>query len=317
MALGLTAQDKQQRRNARPPTPEPEGPRAEFAQLAKLIAKHRGDPGQVLMMITVRMAIAMLELNGDMPSLNRPCRPGKVAEWTRMMRTGHWHLIHQGIMIDINGHLRDGQHRLSAIIQFGQPVEMFVCFGLPPEAFEHVDNGHKRTSADLLTIEGVPYTVQSSATAGFLIYLADPVRPWPNSQEVLHKTRELREQGPVFDDAIKAGSRLRKLHGIRESAMSAAYYTIAVNTAHSDRLPAFWEKLATGENIGRRDARYRLREYLISPKSMPHMAGGTASRGVQVRQAAAVILAWNAWIDGRVGKSLGWDEPALPPVEGK
>jgi hypothetical protein len=225
------------------------------------------------------------------------------------MEEGRWRLSHQGIMIDTNGRLRDGQHRLSALIKHGKPLQFWVCFGCDPASFDVVDQGAKRTAANLLSIDKQTDSSLVAATVGLLIRI-ERKDPFFDAALVLASTRERVAENDNLRIAVIIGRQLhRKVRTARPSAMALAYYWIAQRTRSSDRLPVFWESLATGANLGVRDARLMLREHLLHPEAMaPSLRGGSAAYGVPVRQAGAVILAWNGWISGkRVGKkALEW-----------
>ena len=71
--------------------------------------------------ITPKMAAEMLERHLN-PENQRRQSQSVVESYARAMRAGQWLLTHQGIAIDTNGELVDGQHRLSAIVASGATV---------------------------------------------------------------------------------------------------------------------------------------------------------------------------------------------------
>lgn len=81
---------------------------------------------------------------------NRKIRNSVVTRYAEDMRNKKWANTHQGIAIDINGNLIDGQHRLHAVIKSGSTVPMLVTTGLPPESFEVIDKLSARSDADSL-----------------------------------------------------------------------------------------------------------------------------------------------------------------------
>lgn len=81
---------------------------------------------------------------------NRTVRTTVVARYSDDMKNGNWGLSHQGIAIDINGNLIDGQHRLLAIVKSGETIPMLVTTGLQPEIFEVIDKLCARSDADSL-----------------------------------------------------------------------------------------------------------------------------------------------------------------------
>lgn len=96
--------------------------------------------------ISPKEAERMLQTSGG----NRPIRRQVVEQYAGAMRRGEWRLTHQGIAFDARGALRDGHHRLHAIIKAGCEVQMVVTSGLAGDAVMGMDRGAARSIADLL-----------------------------------------------------------------------------------------------------------------------------------------------------------------------
>jgi hypothetical protein len=95
------------------------------------------------LMITPKMASELLKKN----TLNRPLRPSKVRQWAALMVAGKWELTHQGIAIDEDDCLLDGQHRLQAIVMSGKTVVMTVARA-PRATFGLIDTQQPRSVSD-------------------------------------------------------------------------------------------------------------------------------------------------------------------------
>ena len=95
--------------------------------------------------VTPEMASQWLACN----KINRPLRSSWVADLAGMILRGEWQTTHQGIALDADDGLLDGQHRLSAIVAAGEPVEMLVTTGLPAASFGVLDRGRSRTLNDI------------------------------------------------------------------------------------------------------------------------------------------------------------------------
>lgn len=85
---------------------------------------------------------------------NRPINKRYVDLYARDMKAGKWRITHQGIAFDKDGFLRDGQHRLNAIIKSNTPVIMVVSRGLEDNSYIGIDSGLKRNTKDILTLSG-------------------------------------------------------------------------------------------------------------------------------------------------------------------
>lgn len=83
---------------------------------------------------------------------NRRLRRTHVNYLAKAIERGEWRVTSQGIGFDVKGGLRDGHHRLNAIIQSGRTVEALVVLGMPVDAFEVIDIGLKRKTEDLLGV---------------------------------------------------------------------------------------------------------------------------------------------------------------------
>lgn len=84
---------------------------------------------------------------------NRRLRGWWVDLLCRMILSGEWKLTHQGIAFDVNGNLRDGHHRLTAIISSGVACRVWVTLGISLESAKAIDQGVVRSMADVLGMD--------------------------------------------------------------------------------------------------------------------------------------------------------------------
>lgn len=70
---------------------------------------------------------------------NRPVSWPHVRRIARDMVSGNWRLTHQGIALDSDGKLVDGQHRLHAILESKTTQRMVVTYNVEPESFHSID----------------------------------------------------------------------------------------------------------------------------------------------------------------------------------
>lgn len=96
--------------------------------------------------ITPDMAKIFLEQN----SSNRNIRTRKVEEYKKSMDKGFWRITGDGISLDPDGKLLDGQHRLHAIIDHGKPVTMAIISNVTAGVQQYMDCGAPRRVADNL-----------------------------------------------------------------------------------------------------------------------------------------------------------------------
>ncbi len=77
----------------------------------------------------------------------------KVALYAEEMKAGKWQLNGEGIMFDETGRLKNGQHRLAAILAAGIPVTMTVITGVADDVMIF-DNGMTRSTKQMAQASG-------------------------------------------------------------------------------------------------------------------------------------------------------------------
>lgn len=98
-------------------------------------------------LITPAIAEKLLEGNTE----NRRLSIQTVEAYANDMKAGNWdEAVGAAISIDDRGILRDGQHRLAAIVKASRPVWMWVCRNVSSEGI--YDNNRKRSNADQIQI---------------------------------------------------------------------------------------------------------------------------------------------------------------------
>lgn len=97
--------------------------------------------------ITPEIAANLLETN----CINRKLSMGTVHAYMQDILSGNWdESVGVAISIDENGVLRDGQHRLTAIVRAGKGIWTWVCRNVSSDGI--YDNNRKRSNADQISI---------------------------------------------------------------------------------------------------------------------------------------------------------------------
>src|SRR5258706_12030417 len=98
--------------------------------------------------ITPTIATSWLKSNTH----NRKLNPLRVQFYAAQMSRGDWFVTNSGVGFDEGDRLIDGQHRLSAVIESGETVEMLVVRGLAKRSQLVVDQPMVRRLHDQLTL---------------------------------------------------------------------------------------------------------------------------------------------------------------------
>lgn len=109
-------------------------------------------PDRVTMRIGPDQAKALLE---KLHPMQRSVTRRAVAEYAETMKAGLWTLSPHGIVIDSDGRLVDGQHRMMAVVKSGVTCEFDVCYLPAGASVRGIDRGRSRTLTNLAEMEGV------------------------------------------------------------------------------------------------------------------------------------------------------------------
>lgn len=97
---------------------------------------------------------------------NRKMKKRHTEKLAFAMNEGQWKHTGDTIKIDYDGNLRDGQHRLYAIIETGVARNLLVVRGIEPGAQLPMDTGSKRSFANNLSIKYPYEKLEDGTTTG-------------------------------------------------------------------------------------------------------------------------------------------------------
>jgi hypothetical protein len=261
------------------------------------------EPDMRLITVTPALAEKLLSFNVS----NRPLNKALVSQYKEAIETGVWRVTHQGVALDSNQTLQDGQHRLTAIVETGQAQQMWVAVGMDPANFTAIDVGRNRKFADVLAVEGYTDTHNLGATAR-LVYIYS-FRDFVSTHKVTNaQVIDLVDGDPDgFSRALSMGRAIQGGISMSRTAAGAGYYLIRkVNPTMM--VDDFFESLITGENLPTGDIRPRLIRVMANSQR-------TKLRRTGPEQMALLIKTWNAWAEDRSMETLAWRKSeAMPRV---
>lgn len=228
---------------------------------------------------------------------NRPVHQLTVDRYAADMQAGRWQLNGDRVRFDADGALRDGRHRLSAVVQSGTTVPMEVARGLSEEAVQTVDTGRGRSFSDALHIENVA-NARALASVAKWLWRYDTGAMVGRARSPSHaELRETVARYPVVHDAIREVQRSKEF---QPHAVIAFVYTLA--RTHMPRKAMQWlEALQEGENLTRTHPVWHLRRKLGGRQALT-----TPLRPIEA--AALTAKAWNAFAANEAMPSLTWSD---------
>lgn len=201
---------------------------------------------------------------------NRHISQSHVEKYMEDMRQGRWFVTNQGIGIDRNGRLIDGQHRLWAIIETGIPQKMLMVRGIDPQAFRALDETRKRTFADDLSIVGEADYSAKGAMVRLVAKaeIAGPRGMTISSMQSLRFTRyelndwlkEMRQYVDV-EQCLRVGKTFYSHTNASHSASSALCHLASVHFS-PEIAEGFIKSVGSGEGLFKGDPKYALRDRL-------------------------------------------------------
>jgi len=142
---------------------------------------------------------------------NRPLSISTIERYTQEMKAGRW--VHNGssIVFGKSGNLLNGQHRLKACVAANKSFDTLIVWGIEDSAFDTIDDGNKRSLADVLAIKGEHnFRLLSTGVRFLWVYATGQI-----------ETRDLR-RGVIATKPLLEET-LRKHPGLRQSTK---YYSL-------------------------------------------------------------------------------------------
>lgn len=246
--------------------------------------------------VTPEMAAEWLEThNTD----NRQRRTKPQKDYAREMENGHWRTTGDPIRFGDDGVLYDGQHRLTAQVQTGTTLVHLVIRGLTKEDRDALDQGARRTPADVLGFHGVDkYRHQVGSTlrlldawdAGLITHAGSGATPSVTGGEI----RELLEFYPEAMTHQPWAKSVGKDLGLSQGALTASR-CIQDRQALEEDVEAFWAGVEGRDVMAKGDPRMTLRKWARTRTPLPN------GRMDSSHQLYAIFTAWNRW---RAGETL-------------
>lgn len=236
--------------------------------------------------ITPQIATQWLRCN----RINRPVRKNHVNFLAQEILLGHWQVNGQPIVIADNEDVIDGQHRLMAVIEAGQPIKTLVVYGIQPSAFATIDTGVVRSGSDALCLHFTEHSqsiVKAVATAV----------GWVRSLErgTVHHGKRRISNTEIIEYAQSHQSLFAHAETLMAYPKDNRPLSIGVGTAcyevfarkDEDAADAYMQALYTGESLSRDDVEYHLRA------AFQKDAQRTTSKLPAVVKTRMVIKGWN------------------------
>tara|TARA_R110002020_G_scaffold295671_1_gene511240 strand:+ start:1110 stop:1817 length:708 start_codon:yes stop_codon:yes gene_type:complete len=181
------------------------------------------------------------------------------------MSAGKWKMNGEPIILNGDGSLLNGQHRLLACVKSGKPFPSLIVKGIDVSAFDTMDSGKARTLADAMSAEKIPNSTAAAATVRSLVAWEQKGSPDTRYLNELHLVKRdfidrYYRDAPSIQKGVLIATRLRNKMTVSKSAMAFSY---VVFSGYSEELADdFFKGLIEGRGLAKRDPCYVARERL-------------------------------------------------------
>jgi hypothetical protein len=265
------------------------------------------------------LVVKVVEFDADLAATflthNIDNRALKLASLERLgldMEAGDFSLTGETIIIDKNGHVRNGQHRLMACKQMGARFTCLVVWGVEPSAFRHMDSGVVRTAADVFDIDGTPNPVETASLLKVIARKRDTGAPYrqggiATTQAELDKLYLSLDQAFFHEviDQVKSLPSPRQI-GLTPTWVAWLYWSMAKDDQR-DKAAAYAFIIGLVEDKDITDEAGR--SYgdtspirIVRKQIIGNAAVGKKDRKPDKNRLAWCIKAWNDWRTGRERK---------------
>jgi hypothetical protein len=247
------------------------------------------------------LAESWLALNSN----NRNVRRAAIEAYARDMQAGRWLVNGETIKFDVTGALRDGQHRLSAVVAADATVPMVVVRGLAPDVMPTVDAGAKRTYSDTLKLQGEDNTSTLAAVTRRALMWERGART--NTGSVTSTPLEMNaylEENPRLRTSADVAARLASRALLPASIFGLSHFLFS--DLDPDAAEWFLARLADGDGLASNDPIAVLRGRIVKMR----VGGGRVN---ETDALALTIYAWNAHRAGQTRAHLRMPKGGLTP----
>lgn len=252
-------------------------------------------------MVDPATAACYLSLNKN----NRPLSQDTVLRYAEMMKRGEWTLVGDAIAIDTNGELRNGQHRLQAVVESGVPCQFLILENADPDSFPAYDCGRRRTASQIFAMKEIPNYCSVSSIVNKVLTLRGGNTGKHNARGQKSNQQMLDEYYSDVEGYRRADRLAASLYtnsrSFGQSALGAYIYILEHDLHHpAVKVEYFFKSvfsMKSSENPMLEMFRIRLIEDMASQKKMQPLY-----------RFALLVKCWNAYVEGKRLKCLKWLE---------
>ena len=229
---------------------------------------------------------------------NRPIKRKKVELFARDMANGEWYQTGETIAFDTRGKLIQGQHRMSAVVKSGVPIEFCVVYNVKTETQDSMDSGASRSLSDQLSMRGEKNT--TGLAAAITLSKNWQTHGYPRGDRTTNIQSSIRffQENQGLRDSVNFVCNKAKKISYPTGLASAIHYRM--KSLSEDDANQFWEVLCSMNAPANTEAIVLLRNTLLQKAAIK------SSRLEPLHRAAITVQSWNSWVTGTDRRLYRW-----------
>jgi len=285
-------------------------PTFSLAQIEQDLEELSAEPRMELVSVTPHIAELWLRRNTH----NRKPSLSTVARYAADMQHGRWRqATGETIIFDSLGRLQQGQHRLMAVVKSGITIRFWVMFNADPNDFTVIDSGWKRTTANVLSVQGVANASALAAICRSALMLRDYFHVSWSGKAIVEITNsavmEFYESNrEIASEATTQAESLRRSIYIPGTQFGAVGVNVMLLSDELEQWNEFVQRLLSGEMLPADSPIFALRRWSLGRRGSGAGAGGSS----QQLKTALITKAWNAYVLDKPVKQLSWRREEMP-----
>jgi hypothetical protein len=252
-------------------------------------------------------------LEGSKDVNNRTVADSHVTWLAGQMKAGKWMCNGEPIILDEDGQLLDGQHRLWAVMESGVNVKTMVTRGISRAAFATIDTGYARTSANVLGMSGEQNVTVLAAALGWVWRHESGKMMWPlkTSGYTSMIGLGLLRKHPGLKAVVTWAVSARHNVVLKNVTISALAFLRFMFEKHKPQKAAEFFSLVGDEAQDQAGTPTRvLRDRILT------LSSGTRRTAKDVRDVMAMFIkAWDAFLNGARPQKILWRRIGLYPED--
>ena len=240
--------------------------------------------------IAPEIAAAWLKNDEDSEeSFNRTADIRRVERYARDMKNGDWWFTGAPIVLDWHGHVRDGGHRLLAIVKSGETITFNVTYGVDPRAQHGMDRLRPRSVADDMKIAKLPNGAVIGSVANLVLRWRSGKIFSSNWQPSDMEKLNLIDNEPHIHEAARHALRIsRNTPQVAKSVLGTLWHE--AHLLDADATDAFFDQYFTGKIVDDDDA-----AILAIRNTVIRYGSNGRRKPRQEYQLYQFVRAWNFW----------------------